>query len=565
MPRTTRSDPLKATLGLALLAGLAGCQNPLARSDSDLGRRAPAERLRRIEPLPIDRYARPASGTPEADAEASRRRLDTLPTRSVTLAEARASALTNNLDIQVALVDPSIARANLSAEEARFEAAFTTRALWQEFDSPTSSSLASAQSKTQSVEPGVRIPLRTGGTATVSLPVARTETDNQFSTLNPAWTSDLEFSISHPLLRDAGRTAATTAIRIASYSEQIAQAQTKLRIINQLSNADRAYWRLYQARKDLEVRQQQYELATAQLARAQRRVAAGALGEIEVVRAQSGVADRLEAIIVAQNTLLRRQREFKRVANMPEMPVESSTAVVPETEPAPVEYLVDASALMSDAVQSRMEMLEIELRLLADAASIELDRNQLMPRLDLDATYRINGLGASSQDSFRTLGKNKFEDWSIGATLEVPLGNEAAKSRLRADLLARIQRLATRESREQTVRQEVLDAIDAIEAGWQRILASRQSTVLAARALAAEQRQFDVGGSTSTNVLDAATRLAEAQLSEIRALADYQIAQTDLAEATGTLLGAAHVQWAPRDLDDTPAGGRPSDPEASAK
>jgi len=46
-------------------------------------------------------------------------------------------------------------------------------------------------------------------------------------------------------------------------------------------------------------------------------------------------------------------------------------------------------------------------------------------------------------------------------------------------------------------------------------------------------------------VLDAATRLAAAQLSEAQALADYQISQVDLAFATGTLLGASRVSWQP--------------------
>ncbi|HMO26535.1 MAG TPA: TolC family protein, partial [Tepidisphaeraceae bacterium] len=51
---------------------------------------------------------------------------------------------------------------------------------------------------------------------------------------------------------------------------------------------------------------------------------------------------------------------------------------------------------------------------------------------------------------------------------------------------------------------------------------------------------------TSTDVLDAQTRLADARSSEIGALADYQIAQVDLAYATGTLLGAAAIEWSPR-------------------
>ena len=87
--------------------------------------------------------------------------------------------------------------------------------------------------------------------------------------------------------------------------------------------------------------------------------------------------------------------------------------------------------------------------------------------------------------------------------------------------------------------------MDQIEATWQRVLANRQRTVLAARDLRAEGRQFELGLRTSTDVLDAQTRLGDAQSAEIRSLVDYQIAQVDLAYATGTLLGAARVEWEP--------------------
>ena len=38
---------------------------------------------------------------------------------------------------------------------------------------------------------------------------------------------------------------------------------------------------------------------------------------------------------------------------------------------------------------------------------------------------------------------------------------------------------------------------------------------------------------------------ANARSAEIRALAEYQIAQVDIAFATGTLLGSAQVRWEP--------------------
>ncbi len=85
--------------------------------------------------------------------------------------------------------------------------------------------------------------------------------------------------------------------------------------------------------------------------------------------------------------------------------------------------------------------------------------------------------------------------------------------------------------------------MDNLQSTWHRILASRDSVVLNARLLEAEKRQNDVGRSTSTIVHDADANLANARLAEIRAVVDYQIAQIDLAFASGTLLGQAKVEW----------------------
>jgi outer membrane protein TolC len=325
------------------------------------------------------------------------------------------------------------------------------------------------------------------------------------------------FSISQPLLRNAGREVNTASIKVANYNRQISEAQAKLAIINQISAVERSYWRLYQARRNLEVAQQQYELAQAQLDRAERQVRIGRDAEIEVTRAQSGVANRLDEIIIAQNTVLQRQRELKRTINMPGLEVDGNTSILIATEPDPVEYIVEPATLAQKAIDNRMELLEFELRLLADAVNIKFQENQTLPALDVSGSYHVDALGNSASDSFSNLSRNRFETWSIGANLEVPLGNEAAKSRLRQSILTRLQRLSSRDARTLLIRQEVADAVDSIQAGWQRILATRQATILSTRTLRAEQRSFDVGKSTSTDVLDASTRLSIAQLEEISA------------------------------------------------
>lgn len=551
---TLRPGAALMTLPLLAFLCLSGCQgNPFSSEPGDFGRDVALERLRRLDPADFERYKREAPPLPidasgggamidREAVERARARFRDLTTYALTLEEARASTLSNNLQLQVALLDPAIARESVSQEEARFESAFTLRTLWSERNTPTGRDEPDDRTfvGTRLIEPGVRVPLRTGESVSVNF-LAQRDSTSPPGSLDPRFSDDLGFSISQPLLRNAGRRANTAALRIASYNQKAAEASTKLEAIRQLAAIDRAYWRLYEARKVLDVAQQQYDLALAQLDRAQRRVNSGSAPEIEVIRSQAGAADRLDAIIRAQNALLTRQRELKRIMNLPGLGIETPTMLTISTEPDLVLYEFDRSALTDSAIATRMEMLELELRLAADAANIDLAQNRALPLVTLDYTYNVNGLGGVRGKAFEGMAEWQHTDWSVGLSAEIPLGNEAARSAVRRAILQRLQRLSTREAREQSIRQEVLNSVDTIEAAWQRVVAARQSVILNTRALQAEQRQFDVGASTSTNVLDAATRLAESQQAEISAVTDYEVAQVDLAFATGTLLGKSRV------------------------
>jgi len=283
----------------------------------------------------------------------------------------------------------------------------------------------------------------------------------------------------------------------------------------------------------------------AKLERAERPAKAGTAAEVEVIRAQSGVAQRLENIIIAENAVRNSQRDLKRILNIPEIDMASPTTMVPMTEPNPVEFNLDGKKLAANALDKRMEMLELEIQIAQDASTIDVRRNQVLPLVNLDYTYNLNGLGATLSDSFDMLGQRGFEDHRFALRVEVPIGNEGALSRLRQALLTRLRTLASKQNRISFIRQEIFNAVDQIEANWQRILAARQNAILAARTLAAEERQFGLGLRTSTDVLNAQTSFADAQLSEIRALTEYEISQIDLGVASGMTLGADKVRWEP--------------------
>ncbi len=335
------------------------------------------------------------------------------------------------------------------------------------------------------------------------------------------------------------------SIQVAAYNRDITDAQTKLEVINVLAALDRVYWRLYAARRELEVRRQQYDLAQAQLDRARRLVEAGQRAQVEIIRAEAGVSDQLQAIIVAENNLRDREREIKRVLHKAGLGMQSPTVVIPTTEPDPVHYQLDRAPLVRAAIENRMELLQLQLQLLQDASTIDYARNQALPLATVSYTYNVPGFGATQSDDLDMLIHTEFYGHTGRLQMVIPIGNEAAKSRVRQAIYTRQQRLANRANREDLIRQEVLNAVDQVEANWQQILAARQTSLLNGRLYEAERRQFELGLRTSTDVLDAQIRFANAQSSEIAALANYQISLVDLAYATGTILGSAKVRWEP--------------------
>jgi len=541
-----------AVLGLAALSG---CANILTRDDYE-AYHAPPFGLHVIETLDLQAQSQSEPVTVEqAKADnVARKEVVEEPRESMelTLEQVRAATLANNLDLAVELVNPSIDAETVHEEEAQFEPFFFGSASYGVIDreSPVVGGTG-VYAKELDYEAGVQIPLRTGGTFKIDLPVSRSEdqtyhrrsSSEEPEIIDALYTSGLTFSISQPLLRNAGVRTNTHAIRVSKYERDITDARTKLEVINTLADADRAYWVLYATRRELDVRQQQYELAIQQLEEARQRVAAGAAPEIEIMRAESGMARRLEAIIIADTTVRRAEREMKRIMNRDDLPMDSMTAIHPVTDPNPIGLDLDAESLGEYAVAHRMEMLELQIRTAIDDSTIDFQRNALLPSFTLDYTYTTNGLGASYNDVLRGVGSSTHADYSIGLTAEVPIGNQEAKAKWRRAKLVRLQRMAAKDQLDLAIRREVCDVLDQLTEDWQRILAAGQEVVLAGKTWEAERRQFEVGLRTSTEVLEAAARLADAQSREIRALASYEISQVDIAVATGSLLGKDKVIW----------------------
>ncbi len=484
----------------------------------------------------------------------------------------RIETLRNNLDLDVVFIDPSLAQTLASEEVAKFDAtvfggvtykrqdlprldgdlvAFTsdTKAL----DKTVAKLTALEQTKEAfSIDIGIEVPLPTGGT--LKLRNAFDEANKLSPQRFEQYVSGAEFSFSQPLMRGAGVAANTASIRLARLNTQVVNATTKLITIRVLAGAEKAYWRVYGSQRMLDVRIQQYNLAFDNLELVRARAAEGLSPTIEIIRAEVGVAGRLEGLIVTETNLRIQQRELKRILNMDHLSLDSRTTMNITSPPDLLRWTLDRDQLADAALTNRMELLELELKLAADALKIDLARNQALPLFVLDFGYGI----LDRQGSFGTAWQGMWDfdntELSFGLRGEIPVTNDAREAQLRRTILTRTQRMATRAQRELAIRQEVYDALDMLDQNWQRILAARQNVIVSGVNYEAELKQFKEGLRTMREVLEVLTQLGEAQIREIRAIVAYQIAQIDLAFATGTLLGYAGLDLSPVPLATSSVG-----------
>jgi outer membrane protein len=142
----------------------------------------------------------------------------------------------------------------------------------------------------------------------------------------------------------------------------------------------------------------------------------------------------------------------------------------------------------------------------------------------------------------RNLFSNDFRQWTVGVSVTLPWRNRTAKANLgRALESGRQIDLQARRSM-QNIEVEVRNAVQTVETAKMRIEASRAQTEYARQQLEGEQKRFQAGLSTTFFVLQRQNDLSIARGSELRALADYNIAVAELQRVISTTLSSNSVE-----------------------
>jgi outer membrane protein TolC len=120
--------------------------------------------------------------------------------------------------------------------------------------------------------------------------------------------------------------------------------------------------------------------------------------------------------------------------------------------------------------------------------------------------------------------------------LKVPLSNVGARNTYKADKVTLQQLLLKLKQFEQNIMVQIDNAVKNAQSTYESVGATRQARIYAEAALDAEQKKYAVGKSTTFTVLQLQNTLTTARSQEIRALANYYEALSNLALQEGSTL-----------------------------
>ena len=155
-------------------------------------------------------------------------------------------------------------------------------------------------------------------------------TNNPTSLLTPQLGSNFQFRFTQNLLQGFGFLPNTRFIRIAKNNREISDVAFRLQIITTVDQIENMYWDLVYAYENVRVQQESLTYTQKALEDAKRQAQVGTVPPIQVVSAQSTVATGQQNLIVAQNNLQLQQLLMKNALSRSiEDPVLAEADVIP--------------------------------------------------------------------------------------------------------------------------------------------------------------------------------------------------------------------------------------------
>jgi len=462
--------------------------------------------------------------------------------RPVTISDAVDLALAYNIGLESERLGVLIARLRVDEEEAAWDTVFNSGVGGGEDRIPSRTELAGADvldTDRFHFNFGLEKRLPVGPTLGVNWRTDRTFNNSSFATINPAYDSAFEFTISVPLWRGRGRGVTEVELRAERHAMESARQDLMAEIATLLTSVGSAYWELVNRQERVKVLEKSLDVAREIEAseRKKLRPEVGRSTIIDVTKAEAETQRRIAELIVgrrdaadAADALRELILPFTGEKDLDELVF----IAIDEPQQDLVAGLLDDR--LATAMASRPELRAQDASIARLQEFVVQARDAVSPELNLTGAVTSRGVASGFDNSAGDVFARDAVSASGELNLSFPFGRRAAKAALRRSELELERARLTRRELSNGIIAEVRRAHRAVSTAGDQINASRKEVESAEVALDGERRRLARGTSTLINVVRLEEDLTLARIRLLEARIGLERARLELLRVEGTIL-----------------------------
>jgi outer membrane protein len=354
------------------------------------------------------------------------------------------------------------------------------------------------------------------------------------------WDSGGIINVRQPLLRNMWIDAPRLAIKLTRNNVRISELDFETSLMTVITTIEKAYYDLIAARETVTVQIAAVAVKQQFFDENTRRVQVGTLAPLDAQLAAADLAQAKTQLIVARNAAVTAEAVLKGLISDNFLSMINTRLELTDQMLA-VAVNVDLQDAFKQAMENRPELQRTRIQLQNQNLQLKYDFNQLFPQLDIFGTWGVNGLDPNLGNSLNDLTNKRYPEDRYGLSISVPLSMQSERMAYKASKAAKAQAILLLKQQEEAIIQAVYDDARRVQALWEAIPLTRERTIYSKAALEAEQKKVAAGKSTTYDVLNIASDLTRAQVTEIIAVRDYNAALADLAFREGTTLQRRNV------------------------
>ena len=507
--------------------------------------------------------------------------------RGLTLKEAIYIAMKNNPSLKAAELDPVASMETVREANGTFDPNLTAQGDIEKSVIPVTSELQTAGAtafvqKFYDWNFGLnKVSAITNGTWGVTFNNDRSLSNSTFAGVNPAYTPQLELSLSQPLLQNFGWEWATINVQIAESGQKQAQWTYGQALQDFVQKIGNDYWFVVLAEENLEVARAALVFNLDLVRQNAISVKVGTLAPINLQEAQSAAATAEANVYTAEANLKNSRVQLRQDVMLNPYGTFIPEEIQPLTRPNPQERIVvDEERALEQAVLYVPSLGSFREAIRDALLQVKFSENQVLPQLNLGAQFGLTSTAGTTPceassisrvtpncRTFIAVGSPKglngskvpfggiygdaldrlwgftYYNYAAVLTFQMPLDNAVPRAALaQARVLYEQQRVLYRAALSQAV-VNVQSSIANLYADQKRAAATASATYYARQALHDEEVMFRVGMATTHDLLQFQEEEVSAEGNQVQAEVDLENAKLALAHSEGTLLQQFNINW----------------------